>query len=446
MIEKERMIVECLDLNHQGQGVCKPNAFPIFIDFLLIGEKAEIEITKLYKNYGFGKIIKLIEPSKARVTPLCHAFGKCGGCEIMHMDYAAQLEFKKQMGINTLKKIGHLTNLSISGIIGMDQPYFYRNKVQIPFQMANNQVICGFYKKSSHDIYPMNECFIQPKEATQIALFVRDFANEHRIFAYNETNHSGCLRHLLIRKNIQNDYMVVIITYTKDLPFNSLLVKAIINQFPQVKTIVQNINQAETNVVLGSKNIVLYGSGLLEEQLLGLTFTISPHSFFQTNHEQTTKLYQQVLKYANPKKTDIIIDGYCGVGTIACFLADHCKKVIGIEVVKEAIQDAKANALINQIDNTEFIIGTTEETIKQFHKGEINILIVDPPRKGCDAQLLATIKLLNIPKIVYVSCDVATLARDLEILVSNYVIKDITFFDMFPQISDVETCVLLELK
>lgn len=446
MQEKEKIVVNCVDLNHEGQGVCKHEQFPIFVDFLLVGETAEIEITKLNKNYGFGKIIKLITQSTSRITPKCFAFGKCGGCEIMHMDYPSQLAFKKQMGINTLKKIGHLTDLPISGIVGMEIPYYYRNKVQIPFQMQNNQVVCGFYAKSSHNIYPMKECFIQPKYATDIALFVRDFANKHNIKAYNEKSNQGILRHILLRKNIHDEYMVVIITNTKDLPYQRELIETLISNFPQIKTIVQNWNPNKTNVILGNKNVTLFGTGILQETLLDLTFTVSPHSFFQTNHIQTEKLYRQVLAYANPKPTDIIVDGYCGVGTISCFIAKHCKRLFGIEVVKEAIQDARANALINGIDNITFIVGKTEEELKKLVDQKIDILIVDPPRKGCDGKLIETIQQLEIPKIIYVSCDVATLARDLSLLSNEYEIKDLTFFDMFPQICDVETCVLLEHK
>ncbi|MGD9887077.1 MAG: 23S rRNA (uracil(1939)-C(5))-methyltransferase RlmD [Bacilli bacterium] len=446
MFEKEHVIVECQDFNHQGQGVCKLASFPLFVDFLLIGEKAEIEITKLTKNYGFGKIIKLLEKSEKREIPKCSAFGKCGGCEIMHMSYPAQLAFKKQMSINTLKKIGHLTNLPLSGIMGMENPYYYRNKVQIPFQKKNNDVVCGFFQKNSHIIYPMKECFIQPTEATQIALFICDFANKYHLSPYDEKTHTGILRHVLIRNNQQNEFIVVIVTNSVNFPNKVLFVSKITEQFPQVRTIVQNINIERTNVVLGNKNIVWSGMGFLNENLLGLSFTISPHSFFHTNYEQTKRLYEQVLKYADPKPSDTIVDGYCGVGTIACFLAKSCKKVIGIEIVKEAIKDAKGNAVINSIENVEFIVGKTEDEIKNFKSGDINIIVVDPPRKGCDRQLLEAIKLIKIPKVIYVSCDVATLARDLECLVSDYEIKDMTFFDMFPQTCDVETCVLLALK
>jgi len=327
----------------------------------------------------------------------------------------------------------------------MDQPFYYRNKVQIPFQKVKNQVICGFFKKNSHEIFPMERCFIQPELATKIALFVGNLMNQYQIPAYDEERQSGCLRHVLIRSNSKNEFMLVLVTNTKELPHANQLIKSLQNEFPLIKTIIQNINNEKTNVVLGKKNLVHMGSGFLREELLGLTFAVSPHSFFQTNYEQTSKLYRQVLKYANPQLTDVIVDGYCGVGTIAVFLARFCKRVVGIEIVKEAVQDARANALLNNISNVEFIVGKTEEEIYKFSLGEINILIIDPPRKGCAPQLLQAIIEKQIPKIVYVSCNVATLARDLAFLSSNYEIKDVTFFDMFPQISDVEICVLLQI-
>jgi len=446
MQEREKLTAECVDLNHQGQGVCKFDGFPIFVDYLLPGEKATIVINKLTKNYGFGTILELLEKSPSRTEPRCPAFGKCGGCEIMHLDYPGQLEYKKQMAISTFHKIGHLDNLPVAGILGMDDPYYYRNKVQIPFQQLNNKAVCGFFKRGSHDIYPLSECYIEPVLATAIAKFLRDLVNEYKIPAYNEKSRSGVIRHVLIRKNIVDEYMVVIITNTPTFANQDEIVRKLVSHFPNIKTVIHNFNPKDSNVVLGSKSRVLYGGGILNEKLLGLNFTVSHQSFFQTNFEQTEKLYKTVLKYADPKKNQTIVDGYCGVGTISLYLAGHCKKVIGIEVVEEAIKDAKGNAMINGIENAQFMVGKAEKEILKLEDVHIDTIVIDPPRKGCDPQLLAAIKERKLQRIVYVSCDVATLARDLEILVSDFDIKEITLVDMFPQICDVETVAWLELK
>lgn len=437
--------VECVDINHQGLGVCKIDGFPIFVNNILVGEEAEIEITKLEKSYGFGNVIEYLKYSKSRVKPRCPSFGSCGGCEIMHMDYQAQLDFKVKMAKETFKRIGHL-DLKIDKIIGMDNPYYYRNKVQIPYRMKKSKVVCGFYKKNTHDIIPLEECFIEPLQATEMAKFVRNLANEYKISAYDEQTKKGILRHVLIRKTVNDEYMLVLVTKEEVIPNQKEIVDKIVQRYPNVLTIIQNINPKDTNVILGNKSKILFGTGTLFENLLGLKFIVSHQSFFQTNHIQTEKLYQQALTYANPKEHDIIVDGYCGVGTISLLLAVECKKVYGIEIVPDAIKDAKTNAKLNDIVNVEFIVGKTEEELLKLENVRIDTIVVDPPRKGCDRTLLETIKAKQIQKIVYVSCDVATLARDLEILSTDYDIKNVTLVDMFPHISDVETCVLLELK
>lgn len=440
----DKIKTECVDLNHQGLGVCKVDSFPIFVGNIITDEIGIIEITKLQKNYGYGKLIELKKTSPFRVKPRCPIFGICGGCEIMHLDYQQQLEHKVKMAEETFKRIGHL-DLKVDRIIGMDDPYYYRNKVQIPYQMKKGKVICGFYQKGTHDIVPFDECFIQPKQATDIAQFVRNLANEFKITAYDEITKQGNLRHVLIRKTANDNYMVVLITKEEIIPHVEKIVSKINNRYSNVKTIIQNINKKDTNVILGPSSKVLYGPGILIDDLMGLKFKVSHQSFFQTNHIQTNKLYQQVLDYLKPKANDIVIDGYCGVGTISLLLASKCKYVYGIEIVEEAIKDAKENAGLNGINNVEFIVGKTEEEIQKINES-IDAIVVDPPRKGCDRSLLDAIIEKAIKKIVYVSCDVATLARDLEILAKAYDIKGITLVDMFPHISDVETCVLLSFK
>jgi len=442
----EKIKLECVDLNHQGLGVCKIDGYPIFVNNLLVGEVANVVITKLNKSFGYGEVEEILEYSESRATPRSSAYDSCGGCNIMHMNYQAQLDHKVKMANETFKRLGHLDNVTVDKIIGMENPYFYRNKVQIPFRMENKKVICGFYKKQTHDIIPLEECFIQSTEATELAKLIKDLANDLKIPAYDETTKKGVLRHVLIRNTSLDEYMVVLITNTDVLPHHKVIINKIIEKYPNVKSIIQNINKKGTNIILGTKSRLLYGNSTIIERLMGLNFYVSHQSFFQTNHSQTEKLYQQVLTYVDPLQTDVIIDGYCGVGTITLFLAQSCKKVYGIEIVEEAIRDAKKNAKLNEIKNVEFITGKTEEEIVKITETKIDTIVVDPPRKGCDKKLLETIIAKKIKKIVYVSCNVATLARDLEILTTDYDVKGVTLVDMFPHISDVETCVLLSLK
>jgi 23S rRNA (uracil1939-C5)-methyltransferase len=438
--------MKCIDLNHQGLGVCKPEGIPVFVPGLLVDEVADVKITKFNKSYYHGEIEHIHNYSEDRVEPICPVFGICGGCEIMHMKYDAQLKFKVKMAEETFKRIGRLDNVKVDEIIGMEDPYYYRNKVQIPFRMKKGRVICGFFKKGSHDIVQLDKCFIQPLEATEIAKEVRDLFNHYKIPAYNEISKKGNLKHLLLRKTVSNEYMVVLITKYEEIPFISEIIEKLVNKFPNIKTVIQNINPKETNVILGRSDKVLYGPATLIEELMGNKFVVSYKSFFQTNHIQTEKLYSKVLEYADVKKDDVIVDGYCGVGTISLLLAKEAKKVYGIEIVDDAIMDAKANAMLNGVENVEFIVGKTEDKIKEFNDIKVKTIVVDPPRKGCDRSLLDTIIEKKIEKMVYVSCDVATLARDLEILSPYYEIKNVTLVDMFPQIADVEACVLLELK
>jgi len=434
--------VTCTDLNHEGLGVCKLDGFPIFVPFILVGEEGKIEIIKLNKNYGQGRLIKLTKQSKNRVKPICPIFGVCGGCDLMHLNYEEQLKFKLKSANETLKRIGKV-NFEVKKIVGMENPYYYRNKVQIQYQNKNGKVICGFYKKNTHEVVEFAECFIQPNQATDIARFIRNLANEYKITAYDEKTKKGILRHVLIRNTVNNEYMVVIVTNEDKLPHEQEIIEKIKNRYPNVKSIIQNINNKDTNVILGDKAKLLYGSETLLENLMGLNFYLSYKSFFQTNHIQTEKMYAKVLEYVSPKTNEVIVDGYCGVGTITLMLSQYVKEIYGIEIVAEAINDAKKNALLNGIKNATFIVGKTEEEILKFKDVQIDTIVVDPPRKGCDKKLLEVILEMPIKKIVYVSCDIATLARDLNILEEKYAIQDITLFDMFPQSAHIESVVLL---
>lgn len=436
---------KCTDLNHQGLGVCKVDGFPLFVPDLLVGEEALVKITKLQKKFGYGEVKKHLSYSTNRVEPICPVFNQCGGCQIMHMSYPSQLEYKVKMAEETFKRIGHL-DLKVKKIIGMEEPYYFRNKVQVPFREVDGEIEAGFFKKNTHEIVPLEVCFIQPKLATEITKTVKDLFNKYRLRAYNEEKHQGLLRHLLIRKTVRDDYMVVFITRTEAFPHKEAITKELVEKYPKLKSVIQNINPRKTNVILGDKSKLLYGTKTLLDEMLGLKFHVSEKSFFQTNHLQTEALYREIENLARPQPDEIMVDGYCGVGTISLMLARKAKKVYGIEIVQEAVNDAKVNAALNKIQNAEFIAGRTEEEIEKLKAIKINTIVVDPPRKGCDKALLEAIIERRIEKVVYVSCDVATLARDLEILAEAYEIKEVTLVDMFPQTSGVETVCLLNLK
>lgn len=445
----KKYTAECVDLNHDGMGVFKVNGFTIFALNSIIGEVALLEIEKVNSNYAQAKILEIKKKSKDRVTPICKQFLECGGCDLMHMKYSKQLEFKENMGKETLRRIGDLQTVDkvCEGIIGTDNDnYHYRNKVQIPFSKIGKKTVCGFYKKKTHFIIPLEECYIQPQTCNEIAKFVKNLANEYGIDGYVENQKTGILKHLLIRKNSFNEYMVILVTRSEKINCLDEVVKKITNRYPEVKSILLNIQEKDTNVILGSKTVVLYGKDELIDELLGYKFKLSHRSFFQINHNQTEKLYLTVKEFASFNKNDIVLDAYCGVGSIGITLSQSVKKVCGIEVVPEAVENAKENAKINDINNITFYTGKVEEVISDLKDINFDVVVVDPPRKGCDQSFIKTIIDNNIKKVVYVSCNVATLARDIKLLSDYYNVKRVKFVDMFPFSADVESVALLERK
>lgn len=445
----KKYTAECVDLNHDGMGVFKVNGFTIFALNSIIGEVALLEIEKVNSNYAQAKILEIKKKSKDRVTPICKQFLECGGCDLMHMKYSKQLEFKENMGKETLRRIGDLQTVDkvCEGIIGTDNDnYHYRNKVQIPFSKIGKKTVCGFYKKKTHFIIPLEECYIQPQTCNEIAKFVKNLANEYGIDGYVENQKTGILKHLLIRKNSFNEYMVILVARSEKINCLDEVVKKITNRYPEVKSILLNIQEKDTNVILGSKTVVLYGKDELIDELLGYKFKLSHRSFFQINHNQTEKLYLTVKEFASFNKNDIVLDAYCGVGSIGITLSQSVKKVCGIEVVPEAVENAKENAKINGINNITFYTGKVEEVISDLKDINFDVVVVDPPRKGCDQSFIKTIIDNNIKKVVYVSCNVATLARDIKLLSDHYNVKRVKFVDMFPFSADVESVALLERK
>ncbi len=438
------------DLTHDGAGVAKINGFPLFIPNALPNEKVKIKVTKVTKGYGFAKLIELYEPSNYRVDAPCSIYKQCGGCQLQHLTYEGQLQAKQKQVKEALTRIGKLENITIHPIIGMENPTHYRNKSQVPIGEKNGQLVTGFYQKRTHDIVEMNTCLIQQVENDTALQQVKKICQEHNISPYNEETHQGTLRHLMVRYGkMTNELMIVFVTHTKEFPYKEKIINDIIETIPHVKSIIQNINPHKTNVIMGKKTTVLWGEPYIHDYIGDVQFAISAQSFYQVNPVQTKVLYEKTLQYANLSGKETVIDAYCGIGTISLFLAKHAKKVYGVEVVQDAINDAKRNADLNGITNVEFVVGAAEEVMLDWHKQNIEpeVIVVDPPRKGCDASLLSTIIEMKPERVVYVSCNPATLARDLRVLVDGgYEVKEVQPVDQFPHTSHVECVVLMEIN
>lgn len=439
----------CSDYSHDGRGVIKYEGLPIFVDGLFLGEEADVEITYARKDYAIAKINKLHKLSPDRIEPRCKVATACGGCSFQALRYSAQLVFKQKKVTEALRRIGGI-DIKVDEVIGMDNPYFYRNKTQMPLGYdRQKRLISGFYRRNSHDIVPIDICYIEDERAASILKKIKQAMKDNRIEAYEEDKRSGVVRHILIKTSRHlEEIMVVLVTNADSFPGRGNLTKSIKETCPEVTTLIQNINIRDTNVILGQKENVLYGKGYIQDKLHGLTFNISSKSFYQVNPQQAEIMYQRVVEYANLKGTETVLDAYCGVGTISLIASHKAKQVIGVEIVKEAIDDAIKNAKLNQINNVRFYTADATEFITQLINDQqaIDVVIVDPPRKGLDESFINSIQKLKPKTIVYVSCEPSTLARDLKLLKQTYDIVKVTPFDMFPQTYHVETITLLSLK
>ena len=442
--------VEFVDLTHEGQGVAKIDGFPVFVPGGLPGESAQIKILNVKKNYGYGKLIEIREKSPYRVEIPKEDMHKYGGCQLHHMSYEGQLQFKQNLVEQTLTRIGKLQDVNIHPIIGMEQPFHYRNKAQVPVGERNGRLITGFYKPRTHEIIDTDESVIHMEAINDAIKIVKEICSELGVTAYNEEAHTGVLRHIMARFGRKTDeLMIVLITRTEKLPHRKEIVEKIVAALPNVKSVVHNVNPKRTNVILGERTQVLWGQNVIYDYIGNVKFAISPRSFYQVNPVQTQVLYDKALAYTGLTGEEIVIDAYCGIGTISLFLAQQAKKVYGVEVVPDAINDAKKNADLNGITNVEFTVGEAETVIPNWAEEGIHadVIVVDPPRKGCDAALLKTIIEMKPKRVVYVSCNPATLARDLGILeADDYQTVEVQPVDMFPMTMHVECCVLLVKK
>ncbi|KYG91285.1 23S rRNA (uracil-5-)-methyltransferase RumA [[Bacillus] sp. KCTC 13219] len=445
--KNDRLTVTIEDLTHDGNGVAKVGGFPLFIAGALPEELVQVHVLKVLKNYGFAKVLDILEPSTERVAAPCDYFAQCGGCQLQHLSYEGQLKWKQRMVENVMKRLGKI-DAPVLPVKGMDEPWHYRNKSQIPFAQGETMPIAGFYKTKSHMIVDMDRCLIQTAEADIIMTDFKDALIALGISPYNEEKHKGMLRHVVIRKaRATNEVMVVLVTMARKFPQAEAAVAKIRELLPNVTSIVQNINPNKTNVIFGDVTTTLWGKDVIEDTIGDVRFEISARSFYQVNPIQTEVLYKQALDYAQLTGNERVIDAYCGIGTISLFLAKQAKQVMGVEIVPQAIEDAKRNAELNGFTNTYFEAGPAEEIIPRWYKEgkEADVLVVDPPRKGCDEALLNTIIEQKPKRVVYVSCNPATLARDLRILEDGgYKTQEVQPVDMFPHSTHVECVALLQ--
>ncbi len=464
MIKKnDEFEIVITDLSDEGSGIGKTDGFTWFVKDAVIGDRLIAAATKVKKNYGFARLVRITEPSPRRTAPRCPIARQCGGCQLQQLDYASQLQFKADKVRNDIIRIGGFPEKLIDEIsepvIGMDEPFRYRNKAVYPIGRGKDgRIIAGFYAGRTHSIIECRDCLLGFDDNKEVLDTIISFMEANDIEPYDETAHSGTVRHVLIRKGYHTgELMVCIVINAASLKNAELLQEALSKACPGLKSFTVNINLERTNVIMGDRLINVYGPGYIEDIIhepdsgSGIRFRISPYSFFQVNSEQTERLYGTALKYAALSGKERVWDLYCGVGTISLFLARHAAKVYGVEIIPAAIENARENAAANSISNAEFFVGKAEEVLPEWYSREylksdesIDVIVVDPPRKGCDENCLKTIVSIAPKRVVYVSCDPATLSRDLKYLCSSgYALDRIRPVDMFPQTVHVETVVLL---
>ena len=447
--KNKKYTVEIIDNGFEGEGIAKIDDFTIFIKGAIKGEKVKIVVVKVLSSYAYGKILEIIEKSEHRTTEDCTTYKRCGGCSLRHIEYKETLKIK-QNAVQSLVNKTLKNKIKVEPTLGMDNPFYYRNKLQYPVGVNKEGIpVMGVFANRTHEIIPAQKCLIQNELAQEVAKEVFTFIKEHNISIYNEKTGKGLLRHIIVKIGIKTkEVMCIVVINGNNLPKEKELVEVITTKFSNVKSIVKNINTKNTNVILGYDNINLYGNGYIQDKLGKYIFNISPMSFYQVNPVQAEKLYNLGIDGAKLSKEDIVFDLYCGIGTISLFMAEHVKKVYGVEIVKEAIEMAKENARINNVDNTEFIAGDVEKVLdKLINKKNVipNVIMVDPPRKGLDNTSINNILKIKPQRLVYISCNPATLIRDLAKLEDIYEIQSIKPVDMFPFTSHVECVVALEL-
>lgn len=488
--KNDELTLDIVDMGTEGEGIGRIDGYTLFVKDAIVGDKVRVVVMKTKKRFGYARLLQIIEPSQYRVEPACKVARQCGGCQLQHCSYEKQSEWKADKVKNCLERIGGFENITMEPILKMEEPYQYRNKAQFPIGTdKEGKLVAGFYACRTHSIIENTDCNIQHPCNHEIVETILKFMKDCGISAYNETTHTGLVRHILTRVGVKTgEVMVCLVINGKKLPCADKLVEMLLQcnleenaqetpvlksgQEPmdseeekscetkasistnsvdklRIKSICLNENTQKTNVILGDKTEVLYGEGYIEDYIGDIKYRISPLSFYQVNPLQTKRLYDTALEYADLKGGEVVWDLYCGIGTISLFLAQKAAKVCGVEIVPQAIADAKENAKLNHMDNTEFFVGAAENVVtEQYEKSggklKADVVTLDPPRKGCDEKLLQTVIQMEPGRIVYVSCDPATLARDLRYLCDRgYALKRVRACDMFPQSFHIETCCLL---
>ena len=446
MLKKNDFVtVSISDMSSEGSGIGKADGFPLFVPLTAVGDVVSVKVVSLKKSYGFGIVDKIIDPSDCRKRSDCGSFSKCGGCVYRHITYKEELRIKTKKVKDAFYKIGNM-DIDIPSCIG-SKPRGYRNKAQIPVGKNETGSYYGFYAANSHRIIPFDFCTIQNFAFNDIAKAVKQWIDDFSVSVYDDKSGEGIVRHIYMRIGEKTgEIMVCLIINSDTLPHSDELVEALRKSAHNITGVLININTDITNVVMGNKTDLLWGKPFIYDKFGDLTFKISPESFYQINREQTESLYNKVKEFADFKGDETVLDMYCGTGTISLYLADKSKAVYGVEIIPEAIENAKENAKINSIENATFFAGDSSEGAKWLESINVkpNIIVVDPPRKGCAIKVLEDIVNMNPEKIIYVSCDPATLARDIKILSEKgYKSEQIQPFDMFPRTSHVETVVLI---
>lgn len=447
MQKNEIINLEITDVTADGNGVGHYDGMAVFVPNLITGDIATVKIVKVLKNYSFGIIDKIIKESENRTESVCPVSERCGGCNFRFMKYEEQLRVKQKIVSDAFKRIGKC-NLEIETIVPCDEINRYRNKAQYPFTMVNGEIKCGFFAKRSHRVVPCDDCYLQPKIFSDITEHILKLLNTKRkLSVYNEESNTGILRHLYIRQGFHTNEIMICFVVRKNIKRElGFIVKSLSEKFENIKSIVMNINSQKTNVILGKENVLLYGKEKITDIMCGIKVDISPLSFYQVNTPQAEKLYRIAKKYADPNKSKILLDFYCGTGTIGLSMADSLKKLIGIEIIQDAVENAKENAKINNLNNTEFICSDAGIAAKKLLTSDIStdIITVDPPRKGCDNNMINSLIEINPKKIVMISCNPATAARDcLKLSENGYIIDKIQPVDLFPFTGHVECVILL---
>lgn len=462
MQKNDLVTVKIEDIGVNGEGIGKVNGYTLFIKDAVIGDLAEAKVTKAKKNYGYARLMRVLEPSADRIEPKCRFARECGGCQIQEMSYERQLEFKQKKVMGNLERIGgfppELLTEVCEPVVGMDQPFHYRNKAQFPFGTdKNGQPVTGFYAGRTHHIIANTDCALGVLVNKEILEIVLAFLKKYQILPYDEKTGKGLLRHVLLRYGFTTkEIMVCFVINGKGIPHADALVQELI-KLEGMTSITFSVNRDRTNVIMGETYEVLWGKPFITDFIGTVRYQISPLSFYQVNPVQTEKLYRLVLEYADLKGKETVWDLYCGIGTISLFLAQRAKQVYGVEIVPQAIEDARQNAEINGMKNVEFYVGKAEDVLPKFYeqyatdtlqgRRYADVIVVDPPRKGCDGSLLKVMEEMQPEKIVYVSCDSATLARDLKYLCeSSYEIKKVRVVDQFPMSVHTETICKLVRK